>query len=73
MILIFLDGTAENGNFNSKADLVLENLFVYIHYDLMDKYLFTLPLTFKHCQFFRYQKYIKIKTKMNYLMIILKK
>ena len=62
-ILIFLDGTAENGNFNSKADLVLENLFVYSHYDLMDKYLFTLPLTFKTLPIFQISKIFKNKNK----------
>ena len=62
-ILIFLDGTAENGNFNSKADLVLENLFVYSHYDLMDKYLFTLPLTFKTLPIFQILKIYKNKNK----------
>jgi hypothetical protein len=52
-ILIFLDGTAENGNYNSKADLALENLFDYTHYNLMDKYLFTFPLTIKTLPIFQ--------------------
>lgn len=60
-ILIFFDGTAENGNYNSKADLVLENLFTYSHYDLMDKYLFTLPLTIKTLPIFQIFKIFKNK------------
>ena len=61
--LSFFDGTAENGNYNSKADLVLENLFTYSHYDLMDKYLFTLPLTIKTLPIFQIFKIFKNKSK----------
>lgn len=46
-ILIFIDGTAENGNYTSKVDLALEKLFAYTHQNIMDKYKFTIPLTFE--------------------------
>jgi hypothetical protein len=46
-ILIFINGTAENGNHTSKVDLTLEKLFTYTHQNIIDKYKFTIPLTFK--------------------------
>ena len=46
-ILIFIDGTAENGNHTSKVDLTLEKLFGYTHQSIIDKYKFTIPLTFE--------------------------
>ncbi len=46
-VLIFIDGTAENGNHTSKVDLTLEKLFAYTHQSMMDKYKFTIPLTFE--------------------------
>ena len=52
-ILIFIDGTAENGNHTSKVDLTLEKLFGYTHQSIMDKYKFTIPLTFETLPIFQ--------------------
>ncbi len=63
-ILIFIDGTAENGNQSSKVDLTLEKLFEYTHQNIIDKYKFTIPLTFETFPIFQI---FKIKNQNNNL------